>query len=158
MMKACVRIHEMLLTSPTFNIEILPNALAALPELFAGLDDILPALDLQLEETWPGEVGPATEVLITANIGQAILDSRSIFLVNPEPDSAELASLLDTGRQVRWVSKGTAQGDWVDSFARFLLTLRTSEHTAAKQSMLRSKKNNTKSISPSLPKNRRKAS
>ena len=105
-----------------------------------------------------GEVGPATEVLITANIGQAILDSRSIFLVNPEPDSAELASLLDTGRQVRWVSKGTAQGDWVDSFARFLLTLRASEHTAAKQSMLRSKKNNTKSISPSLPKNRRKAS
>ena len=57
-MKACVRIHEMLLTSPTFNIEILPNALAALPELFAGLDDILPALDLQLEETWPRRSRP----------------------------------------------------------------------------------------------------
>ena len=148
----------MLLTTPTFNIEVLPNALAALPELFIGLDDLLPALDLQLEETWSGEFGPATEVLITANIDQAIVDSRAIFLVNPKPDAAKLASLLDTGRPVRWVSQGATQGDWVDSFARFMLTLRASELTTAKQSKVSLEKDLTKSIGRTLPKNRKKAS
>ena len=119
----------MVLTTPTFSIEILPNALAALPELFTGLDEILPALDVQLEETWSGNDGPATEVMITANIQQALLDSRPVFLVDPEPDLQELANLLDTGRQVRWVSKGTDQSTWVDSFARFLFTLRIAEKT-----------------------------
>jgi len=156
--KACVWKSKMLLSTPTFNVEILPNALAALPELFAGLDDVLPALDVQLEETWSGEKGPATEVLITANIEQALLDSRPIFLVDPKPDPTKLASLLDTGRPVRWVSKGTGQGDWVDSFARFMLTLRVSECTKAKQSKLYREKNSTKSISASLPKRRKKAS
>lgn len=148
----------MLLTTPTFNIEILPNALAALPELFAGLDDLLPALDLQLEETWSGDDGPATEILITANIDQAVMDSRPIFLVNPKPDASKLASLLDTGRQMRWVSQGTSQGDWIDSFARFMLTLRVSDRTQAKQSKLSRNKDNTKSIAPAAPKSRKKAS
>ncbi|MCH1576016.1 MAG: hypothetical protein L7S67_07050 [Flavobacteriales bacterium] len=147
----------MLLTTPTFNIEVLPNALAALPELFAGLDDLLPALDIQLEETWSGDLGPATEILITANIDQAIVDSRAIFLVNPKPNADKLAALLDTGRQVRWVAQGTAQGDWIDSFARFMLTLRVSELTQAQRSKVRRKKGSTKSITASLPK-RKKAS
>ena len=110
----------MLLTTPTFNIEILPNALAALPELFAGLDDLLPALDIQLEEVWSGEDGPATEVLITANVAQALADSRPIFLVDPNPNAASLANLLDEGRHTRWVAKNTPKNVWVDSFARFL--------------------------------------
>ena len=148
----------MLLTTPTFNIEILPNALAALPELFSGLDDILPALDLQLEETWSGEAGPPTEVLITANIEQAILDSRAIFLVNPKPNSTSLANLLDSGRQVRWVSEGTNQRDWVDSFARFMLMLRVSESSTIQPSKMGGRKDNTKSITPSLAKPRKKAS
>ena len=148
----------MLLTTPTFNVEILPNALAALPELFAGLDDVLPALDIQLEETWSGETGPATEVLITANIEQALLDSRPTFLVNPQPDSSLLAALLDTGRPVRWVSQGANQGDWVDSFARFMLTLRASERAKSQQTELHFQKNSTKSITASLTKNRKKAS
>ena len=114
----------MLLTTPTFNIEILPNALAALPELFIGLDDILPALDIQLEEVWSGDDGHPTEVLITANIKQAILDSRPVFLVDPEPDANELAKLLDAGRPTRWVARKTPKSVWVDSFARFLFTLR----------------------------------
>ena len=82
------------LSTPTFNVEILPNALAALPELFAGLDDVLPALDVQLEETWSGEEGPATEVLITANIEQALVDSRPIFLVDPKPDAHQVGQPL----------------------------------------------------------------
>jgi hypothetical protein len=119
----------MLLTTPTFNIEILPNALAALPELFAGLDDLLPALDIQLEEVWSGEDGPATEVLITANVAQALADSRPIFLVDPNPNAASLANLLDEGRHTRWVAKNTPKNVWVDSFARFLYTLRIDEKT-----------------------------
>lgn len=119
----------MLLTTPTFNIEILPNALEALPDLFSGLDDLLPALDIQLEEVWSGEDGPATEVLITANVQQAILDSRAIFLVDPEPDAQALSNLLDTGRATRWVAGRTPKKIWVDSFARFLFTLRVEEKT-----------------------------
>jgi hypothetical protein len=147
----------MLLTTPTFNIEVLPNALAALPELFAGLDDLLPALDIQLEEIWSGDLGPATEVLITANIDQAFLDSRAIFLVNPKVDSDKLLSLEKTGRQVLQVSQGMTQGDWVDSFARFMLTLRVSQFKQAQQSVVGHKKGRTKSITASLPK-RKKAS
>ena len=119
----------MLLTTPTFNIEILPNALAALPELFAGLDDLLSALDIQLEEVWSGEDGPATEVLITANVAQALADSRPIFLVDPNPNAASLANLLDEGRHTRWVAKNPPKNVWVDSFARFLYTLRIDEKT-----------------------------
>jgi hypothetical protein len=146
----------MVLSTPTFNIEILPNALAALPKLFTGLDDILPALDVQLEEAWSGEDGPATEVLITANVEQAILDSRPIFLVNPEPDPNRLASLLDTGRAVRWVSKGTPQGVWVDSFARFLFTLRISQKTQHQRKLRPDAK--AKTLQTSKTRNRRKAS
>ena len=71
----------MVLTSPTFRIEIVPNALAARPDLFEGLDSVLPALDVQLEESWPGLEGAPTEVLVTSNVEQAIHDSRAIFLV-----------------------------------------------------------------------------
>lgn len=150
-------IHSMLLTTPTFNIEILPNALAALPELFTGLDSILPALDIQLEEAWSGESGAATEVLITANVEQALLDSRAVFLVNPNPDAAQLANLLDTGRQVRWVSEGTPQSDWVDSFARFLFTLRISEKAQATRNLMHASRSKTKAI-PSPKGKRKKAS
>lgn len=147
----------MVLTTPTFNIEILPNALAALPGLFTGLDEVLPALDVQLEETWSGEDGPATEVIITANINQAILDCRPVFLVDPEPDLQQLANLLDMGRQVRWVSKGTDQATWVDSFARFLFTLRIAEKTqAARNKKLREGKSGT--LHATRHGNRRKAS
>lgn len=147
----------MVLTTPTFNIEILPNALAALPDLFVGLDEVLPALDVQLEETWSGNDGPATEVMITANIQQAILDSRPVFLVDPEPDLQKLANLLDTGRQVRWVSKGTDQATWVDSFARFLFTLRIAEKTRdARNRKLTEGK--AKPLHPSKTGSRRKAS
>lgn len=121
----------MVLTSPTFRIEILPNALAALPELFEGLDSVLPALDVQLEEVWSGLQGAPTEILITANVEQAILDTRSVFLVHPEPDSKLLSDLLDTGRSVRWIPKNTDRGTWVDAFARFLHTLRLSEQVEA---------------------------
>lgn len=121
----------MVLTSPTFRIEILPNALAALPELFEGLDSVLPALDVQLEEVWSGLQGAPTEILVTANVEQAILDTRSVFLVHPEPDSKLLSELLDTGRSVRWIPKNTDQGTWVDAFARFLHTLRLSEQVEA---------------------------
>tara|TARA_X000000950_G_scaffold264169_1_gene337150 strand:- start:328 stop:774 length:447 start_codon:yes stop_codon:yes gene_type:complete len=117
----------MVLTSPTFRIEILPNALAALPELFEGLDSVLPALHVQLEEVWSGLEGAPTEILITANVEQAILDSRSVFLVHPKPDPAMLSNLLDTGRSVRWIPENTDQGTWVDAFARFVHTLRLAE-------------------------------
>lgn len=147
----------MVLTTPTFNIEILPNALAALPDLFVGLDEVLPALDVQLEETWSGNDGPATEVMITANIQQAILDSRPVFLVDPEPDLQELANLLDTGRQVRWVSKGTDQATWVDSFARFLFTLRIAEKTRDARNRKRTE-GKAKPLHPSKTGSRRKAS
>ena len=147
----------MLLTTPTFNIEILPNALAALPELFVGLDEILPALDIQLEEVWTGENSHATEVLITANIQQAILDSRPVFLVDPEPDSTELAKLLDTGRPTRWVARRTPKGIWVDSFARFLFTLRIDQKTQYERNHGRITKS-TKALSGEKPSKRRKAS
>lgn len=146
----------MVLSTPTFNIEILPNALAALPELFTGLDSVLPALDVQLEEVWSGEEGPATEVMITANVEQAILDSRPIFLVEPEPDPTRLASLLDAGRQVRWVSKGTPEHIWVDSFARFLFTLRIRQKTEHQRNLRNSSK--SKTLQTAKPGNRRKAS
>lgn len=121
----------MVLTSPTFRIEILPNALAALPELFEGLDSVLPALDVQLEEVWSGLEGAPTEILVTANVEQAILDSRSVFLVNPKPDAELLSGLLDTGRSVRWIPENTDQGTWVDAFARFIHTLRLAERVEA---------------------------
>ena len=119
----------MILSSPTFRIEILPNALAAIPTLFTGLDSVLPALDVQLEETLSSLQGKPTEVLITSNIGQATLDSRPIFLVHPEPDSKLLSELMDTGRAVRWIPDGTPQSTWVDTFARFLYGLRVKEAT-----------------------------
>jgi len=147
----------MLLTTPTFNIEILPNALAALPDLFIGLDEVLPALDIQLEEVWSGDDGHATEVLITANIQQAILDSRPIFLVDPEPDAVELARLLDTGRPTRWVAKRTPKSIWVDSFARFLFTLRIDQKTQRERIQGRLGKS-TKALPGDKPSNRRKAS
>lgn len=147
----------MLLTTPTFNIEILPNALAALPELFIGLDDILPALDIQLEEVWSGDDGHATEVLITASIQQAILDSRPIFLVDPSPDPSELAKLLDTGRPTRWVAKKTPKSVWVDSFARFLFTLRIDHKTQFERNNGRVTKA-AKALAGNKPSNRRKAS
>ena len=117
----------MILSSPTFRIEILPNALAAIPTLFNGLDSVLPALDVQLEETLSSLKGKPTEVLITSNVEQAILDSRPIFLVHPAPNSKLLSELMDTGRAVRWIPDGTPQSTWVDSFARFLYGLRVKE-------------------------------
>ena len=147
----------MLLTTPTFNIEILPNALAALPQLFVGLDEILPALDIQLEEVWSGEDGHSTEVLITASIKQAILDSRPVFLVNPNPDPAELAKLLDTGRSVRWVANRTPKSIWVDSFARFLFTLRIDQKTQHERNHGRLSKA-SKPLAGDKPSKRRKAS
>lgn len=147
----------MLLTTPTFNIEILPNALAALPELFIGLDEVLPALDIQLEEVWSGDDGHATEVLITANIKQAILDSRPVFLVDPSPDSAELAKLLDTGRPTRWVANRTPKSIWVDSFARFLFTLRIDQKTQHERNYGRIS-GATKALRGNKPRKRRKAS
>ena len=122
----------MVLTSPTFRIEIVPNALAARPDLFEGLDSVLPALDVQLEESWSGLHGAPTEVLVTANVEQAILDSRAIFLVAPNPDSVLLSGLIDTGRAMRWIPEKTDRGTWVDGFARFLLARRVSERTQAK--------------------------
>lgn len=119
------------LTSPTFRIHILPNALAVRPDLFEGLDSVLPALDVQLEESWSGLEGAPTEILITANIDQAICDTRAIFLVAPNPNPEALAGLLDTGRPVRWIPEGTDQGTWVDGFARFLLSLRLKERAQA---------------------------
>ena len=132
----------MVLTSPTFRIEILPNALAALPELFEGLDSVLPALDVQLEEVWSGLEGAPTEILVTANVEQAIFDSRSVFLVHPKPDPNLLSSLLDSGRSVRWIPKDTDQGTWVDAFARFLHTLRLAErvHSMTHPSKTRSER------------------
>ena len=147
----------MLLTTPTFNIEILPNALAALPELFIGLDEVLPALDIQLEEVWSGTDGHATEVLITASIKQAIHDSRPVFLVDPEPDATELAKLLDTGRSTRWVAKNTPKSVWVDSFARFLFTLRIDQKTQFERNSGRVARA-AKTLAGNKPGNRRKAS
>lgn len=117
----------MVLTSPTFRIEIVPNALVARPDLFEGLDSVLPALDVQLEESWSGLEGAPTEVLVTANVEQAIHDSRAIFLVCPKPDPTLLSGLIDTGRALRWIPEGTKHGTWVDGFARFLLAKRISE-------------------------------
>lgn len=122
--------HTMVLSSPTFRVEILPNALAALPELFSGVDSVLPALDLQLEEILSPQKARPTEMLITSNVEQAILDTRPIFLVHPNPDSKLLSGLIDTGRPMRWIPKGTPEGSWVDSFARFLHALRTTTATA----------------------------
>lgn len=126
-----VRGDIMELTSPTFRIHILPNALAVRPDLFEGLDSVLPALDVQLEESWSGLEGAPTEILITANMEQAICDSRAVFLVAPSPDPEALAGLLDTGRPVRWIPAGTDRGTWVDGFARFLLSLRLKERAQA---------------------------
>ena len=130
----------MVLTSPTFRIEIVPNALIARPDLFEGLDSVLSALDVQLEESWPGLQGAPTEVLITANLEQAILDSRAIFLVSPHPDPAMLSGLIDTGRSMRWIPEGTDRGTWVDGFARFLLAQRVSERSQAKSNGIRPSK------------------
>lgn len=127
----------MVLTSPTFRIEIVPNALAARPDLFEGLDSVLPALDVQLEESWSGLQGPPTEVLVTANVEQAISDSRAIFLVSPNPDPALLSGLIDTGRAMRWIPEETDRGTWVDGFARFLLAKRVSERAQAKSNSTR---------------------
>ncbi len=127
----------MVLTSPTFRIEILPNALVARPDLFEGLDSVLPALDVQLEESWPGLHGAPTEVLVTANVEQAILDPRAIFLVSPNPEPKLLSGLIDTGRAMRWIPKETDRGTWVDGFARFLLAQRISERTQAKSESTR---------------------
>ena len=114
-----------------------------MPELFAGLDDVLPALDVQLEETWSGEEGPATEVLITANIEQALSGLAAHFLGRPQSRrQRNWPAFSDTVVQSRWVSKGTPQGDWVDSFARFLLTLRD-RMQKAKQSELPDKEQAT---------------
>lgn len=124
---------DMVLTSPTFRIDILPNALVALPSLFEGLDSVLPALDVQLEDVWSGLEGAPTEMLITANIEQAIMDSRAVFLVDPAPQPELLAGLMDTGRPVRWVPAGTDMGTWVDAFARFLHNLRLKESQHAKK-------------------------
>ena len=142
----------MVLTSPTFRIEIVPNALAARPDLFEGLDSVLPALDVQLEESWPGLEGAPTEVLVTSNVEQAIHDSRAIFLVGPKPDPKLLSGLIDTGRALRWIPEGTDQGTWVDGFARFLLAKRLSERAQAQTRRAR------RSAHLSDPRARRRAS
>ena len=127
----------MVLTSPTFRIEIVPNALVARPDLFEGLDSVLPALDVQLEETWSGLQGAPTEVLVTANVEQAISDSRAIFLVSPNPNPELLSGLIDTGRAMRWIPEETDRGTWVDGFARFLLARRVSERAQVKSNSTR---------------------
>ena len=143
----------MVLTSPVFRVEILPNALNALPDLFEGLDSILPALDIQLEETLSSLKAQPTEVLVTANLEQAILDSRPVFLVHPNPNSRKLADLLDSGRPVRWVPQGTPHGTWVDGFAHFIHTLRMTQK-ADKGGKTRP----DRVILPKQPASRRKAS
>ena len=67
-----------------------------------------------------------------------------------------LASLLDAGRQVRWVSKGTPEHIWVDSFARFLFTLRIRQKTEHQRNLRNSSK--SKTLQTAKPGNRRKAS
>jgi len=131
----------MVLTSPTFRIEIVPNALAARPDLFEGLDSVLPALDVQLEESWSGLQGAPTEVLVTANVEQAISDSRAIFLVAPNPDPTLLSGLIDTGRAIRWIPEETDHGTWVDGFARFLLARRVSERTQSNSNIAHRSRN-----------------
>jgi hypothetical protein len=120
----------MLLSSPTFSVELLPNAIAYRPELFTGLDAILPRLDCLLEDVWSGDKGAATEVLITANLGQAEADARSVFYVGPITDTESLARVIENKPHFRLVPIQYDTAQWQKNFTRFIVEMRIAQRNA----------------------------
>jgi hypothetical protein len=117
----------MLLSSPTFSVELLPNAIAFRPELFSGLDAILPRIDCLLEDVWSGDNGAATEILVTANLGQAAADSRAVFYVGPITDTEKLAKIIEDKPHFRLVPIQYDTAQWQKNFTRFITEMRCAQ-------------------------------
>lgn len=117
----------MLLSSPTFSVELLPNAIAYRPELFSGLDAILPRIDCLLEDVWAGDKGSSTEILVTANLGQAAADSRATFYVGPITDTEQLAKIIEEKPHFRLVPIQYDTAKWQKNFTRFIIEMRAAQ-------------------------------